>query len=175
MDKRKNGLQLKLEYMKYKEKMTISKDGSDLIREFERFRNHPYIDAVGKPTIGWGNTFWEDMTPVKMTDAPIKRKRGDELNTFWLRQFESDVLKLVNVKLNQYQFDALVSFAYNVGTANLKSSTLLKRVNNDPNDLDISYQFKRWNKGRVRGVLQVLNGLTKRRKEEAGLYFKCVR
>lgn len=155
--------------------MNISKEGADLIRKYEQFRNHPYIDAVGVATIGWGNTFWEDGTPVKMTDEPISRERGNKLHKYWLNIFEDSVEKYVKVCLYQCQFDALVSFAYNVGIHNFRKSTLLKRINNDPNDPDIARQFKRWNKGRVRGKLVELKGLTRRRNEEAYLYFKCKR
>lgn len=155
--------------------MNISKEGDALIKKYEQFRNHPYVDAVGVPTIGWGNTFWEDGTPVKMTDAPITRQRANELHSYWVRMFEDAVEKYVRQPLCQYQFDALVSFVYNVGIENFRTSTLLKRVNNDPEDPDIQTQFKRWNKGRVNGQLVVLNGLTKRRNEEAYLYFnKCI-
>lgn len=155
--------------------MRISEQGADLIRKYEQFRNHPYIDAVGKPTIGWGNTFWEDGTPVKMTDEPISRKRGDELHSFWLREFEEVILKYVKPCLYQCQFDALVSFVYNVGVGNFSRSTLLKKVNKNADDSGIEFQFGRWNKGRVNGKLEVLRGLTRRRNEEAYLYFNCLR
>ena len=69
--------------------------------------------------------------------------------------------------LNQNQFNALVSFAYNVGTGNFSSSTLLKKVNRNPDDLTIKDEFLRWNKAGGK----VLNGLTNRRNEEADLYF----
>ena len=69
--------------------------------------------------------------------------------------------------INQNQFDALCSFAYNCGVGNLKSSTLLKKVNKNPNDPTIKDEFLKWNKGGGK----VLTGLTKRRIEEAQLYF----
>ncbi len=155
--------------------MKVSKEGIELIHKYEQFRNHPYIDVVGVATIGWGNTYYENGRAVKMTDSPITRKRGDELFKNILSKFEKKVDKLVNVYLDQPQFDALVSLTYNIGEANFKSSTLLKRVNNNSYDPDIKRQFKRWNKGRVNGRLKVLRGLTRRRNEEAYLYFKCVR
>jgi len=71
-------------------------------------------------------------------------------------------------EVNQNQFDAVLSFVYNLGITNFKKSTLLKRINNNPNDHDIPYQFSRWNKAGGK----VLLGLTRRRKEEAELYFK---
>jgi lysozyme len=69
--------------------------------------------------------------------------------------------------ITQNQFDALVSFAYNVGLEAFRKSTLLKKVNANPNDKLISNQFLRWNKSRGR----VLQGLTNRRIEEARIYF----
>jgi lysozyme len=69
--------------------------------------------------------------------------------------------------INQNQFDALVSFCYNVGPGNLKSSTLLKKVNANPNDPTIRTEFLKWNKGGGK----VLAGLTRRRTAEANLYF----
>ena len=70
--------------------------------------------------------------------------------------------------LTQNQFDALVSFCYNVGPANLKASTLLKKVNANPNDETIREELKKWNKGGGK----VLKGLTRRREAEANLYFQ---
>lgn len=155
--------------------MKVSKEGIDLIHKYEQFRNHPYIDAVGVPTIGWGNTYYENGRRVSMNDAPISRKRGDELFKNILSKFEKKVLKNVNVFLDQPQFDALVSLMYNIGEANFKRSTLLRKVNADSYDLDIKNEFKRWNKGRINGKLRTLKGLTRRRNEEAYLYFKCIR
>ena len=70
--------------------------------------------------------------------------------------------------VNDNQIGALTSFAYNVGIGNLKSSTLLKMVNNNPNDKEIALQFARWNKA----ASKVMNGLTRRRAAESQLYFK---
>jgi len=70
--------------------------------------------------------------------------------------------------VNDNQIGALTSFAYNVGLANLKSSTLLKMVNNNPNDKEIHLQFMRWNKANKK----VMKGLTRRREAESQLYFK---
>ena len=82
-------------------------------------------------------------------------------------RFAKRVNTLVTSNLNQNQFNALVSFAYNVGTGNFSSSTLLKKVNRNPDDLTIKDEFLRWNKAGGK----VLNGLTNRRNEEAILYF----
>jgi len=74
---------------------------------------------------------------------------------------------MVVSSINQNQFDALVSFCYNVGVTNFKKSTLLKIVNNNPNDPNVAIQFGRW----IRANGRVLAGLVKRRKSEADLYF----
>ena len=154
--------------------MKLSKEGKELIHKYEQFRNHPYIDAVGVPTIGWGNTYYPNGKAVTMNDKPLTRKEADELFNTIVQGFESAVNKHVNKWLEQPQFDALVSFAYNVGVGNFRSSTLLKVINEDPNNYEeIERQFKRWNKGRVNGKLKELRGLTKRRNEEFYLYKKC--
>lgn len=146
--------------------MTISEKGLKLIKKYEGFRNHPYKCSAGIPTIGYGNTYYEDGTRVKLSDEPITIKRGEKLLEMVVKQFEQGVNKLVKVDLNQNQFDALVSFAYNVGLGALAKSTLLKKINNNPFDENILYQFKRWDK--ANGVS--LKGLRKRRNEEAFLY-----
>lgn len=73
--------------------------------------------------------------------------------------------------LSQGQFDALVSFTYNVGFANLKRSTLLRKARANVNDPSIAAEFRKWNKARVDGVFKVLPGLTRRREDEIKLYF----
>jgi len=74
---------------------------------------------------------------------------------------------LVKSNVTENNFAALVSFTFNVGTGNLKKSTLLKKVNLNPNDPTIRSEFMKWNKG----AGKVLAGLTKRRQAEADLYF----
>jgi len=147
--------------------MEISKRGLEIIKKHEGLRLSPYLCPADIPTIGYGNTFYENGVKVKLTDAPITNERAEELLKNTLKKFEDGVNKYVTREINQNQFDALVSFAYNLGVGSLQTSTLLKRVNENPCDEDIKYQFSRWNKAGGK----VLNGLTKRRKEEAELYF----
>lgn len=146
---------------------TISKAGLNLIKKYEGFRNHPYLCPSDIPTIGYGNTFYEDGTKVTLNDEPITKKRGEELLKLVVKDFEDAVNDFVNVEINQNQFDALVSFAYNVGTGALSRSTLLKKINKNPDDPSIENEFKRWNKSGGK----ILKGLTKRRNSEAYLYF----
>jgi len=152
--------------------MKISKKGIDLIKKYEGFRNHPYRCAADVATIGYGTTFYPDGTPVKMTDKPVTMVDALQILYTVIDGFEKGVWDAVSsVCLEQNQFDALVSFAYNVGLGAFKNSTLLKRVLVNPNDEDIKYQFSRWNKAGGR----VLKGLKKRRNEEAWLYFEHTR
>lgn len=155
--------------------MKTSKEGIALIHKYESFRNNVYECPAGVPTIGWGSTYYEDGSKVSLSDEPISRKRADELFKNILSKFEKKVSKLVNVPLDQPQFDSLVSLIYNIGESNFKRSTLLKKINKDSYDRSIESEFKRWNKGRVKGKLVVMKGLTRRRNEEAYLYFKCIR
>lgn len=150
--------------------MKTGRKGIELIKKYEGFRSHPYVCPAGVNTIGYGATYYLDGSKVKLTDKPITESEADELLVNMLPIYEQAVLRQVTSNINQNQFDALVSFTYNLGEGNLKSSTLLKRVNNDPNDKDVANQFMRWVKSN--GI--VLNGLTKRRNDEADLYFTPV-
>lgn len=148
--------------------MKISYTGLQIIKKYEGLSLKPYLCPAGIPTIGYGSTYYEDGSKVTMKDYPITKQKAELLLLNVVVDFERGVNRLVTATINQNQFDALVSFSYNVGLGSLKSSTLLKRVNNNPQDADICYQFSRWNKAGGK----VLEGLTRRRKEEAELYFK---
>lgn len=147
--------------------MKLNKAGADLIKSFEGCKLDAYKCSANKETIGYGNTFYEDGTPVKMGDK-ITKERAESLFELIADSFASKVKPLVTANVNSNQFDALVSFAYNCGIANLKSSTLLRKVNANPNDSTIAAEFEKWNKAGGK----VLAGLTRRRKAEADLYFK---
>lgn len=139
----------------------------ELIKEFEGLSLKPYLCPAGVPTIGYGNTRYADGTKVKMTDKPLTIDQAERLFEFYHNQFKSSVKNRIKSEINENQLEALTSFAYNVGLGNLDKSTLLKKVNLDPNDKTISSEFLRWNKAGGK----VLNGLTKRREAEANLYF----
>lgn len=145
----------------------ISRDGLNLIQSFEGLSLKPYLCPAKIPTIGFGNTFYPNGIKVKMTDPPITQLRATEMLVMVLKHYEVVVDSYVRDDVNQHQFDALVSFAYNCGIGNLKSSTLLKKVNANPNDETIKSEFMKWNKGGGKA----LAGLTKRRAAEANLYF----
>lgn len=147
--------------------MRLNKDGADLIKHFEGCKLRAYQCSAKKWTIGFGNTFYEDGSPVLPGHA-ITQKKADELFDIIGEEFADKVTKVVTSLVTLNQFGALVSFAYNCGIANLQKSTLLKKVNADPNDPSIRAEFMKWNKA----AGKVLAGLTRRREAEANLYFK---
>ena len=151
--------------------MNISKTGIQLVKDFEGLRLNAYRCSANVPTIGYGSCFYPDKSNVKMGDVLRDKEEAEILLINTLEDYDIYVSKYTkSVKLTQYQFDALVSFAFNVGLGNLSKSTLLKMVLSNPNDPNIALEFVKWNRGG--GV--VLKGLTKRRQKEAELYFKKV-
>ena len=145
----------------------VSQQALELIKRFEGFCSQPYLCPANVPTIGYGATFYEDGTKVKVSDPEITEERATQLLQNVLKTFEKHVDTFTRDDITQQQFDALVCFAYNVGVGALKSSTLLKKVNADPNDPTIRDEFLKWNKA----AGKPLKGLTKRRESEAKLYF----
>lgn len=147
--------------------MKISQKGLDLIKKFEGFSAKPYICPAGVPTIGYGATYYTNGTKVTMSDESISEEWAEQLLSNMVHTYEKGVISLVIPKITQNQFDALVSFAYNVGVTNFRKSTLLRLINKDPNNPEIATQFMKW----VRGGGKVINGLIKRRQIESKLYF----
>jgi len=151
--------------------MKITKTGTagiEMIKFFEGFRSAPYKCPAGIPTIGYGATFYPDGKKVTMSDKSITEQEGTVLLQSMLVSFEKYVDSYCRDDINQNQFDALVSFAYNLGPANLKSSTLLKKVNANPEDETIHLEFMKW----VKAGGKTLKGLVRRREAESQLYFK---
>ena len=146
--------------------MRLNKNGIDLLHRFEGCKLNAYLCPANIPTIGWGNTFYEDGSPVKMGDV-ITQERADELFLNIVDKFANGVRSAILQPINSNKFSALVSFAYNVGINAFKKSTLLKLVNINPDDPSIRTQFMRW----TRAGGKVLAGLNRRREAEADLYF----
>ena len=146
--------------------MKINEKGIQLIKSFEGCLLNAYLDSVKVPTIGYGATFYEDGKRVKIGDR-ITQERANELLEHHIDLFSVKVKRLITKDLNDNQFSALVSFAFNLGYNALGRSTLLKKVNHNPNDITIKNEFLKWNRAGGR----VLNGLTRRRIAEAKLYF----
>jgi lysozyme len=147
--------------------MKLDESGYKLIQEFEGLSLVPYLCSAKVATIGYGSTFYPSGKKVTMQDQPISLATAKWMLKETADKFATDVDKLIKSKLTQNQFNAIVSFAFNLGLTSLGRSTLLKKVNINPNDPTIAAEFAKWNKAGGK----VLNGLTKRRAKEAKLYF----
>jgi lysozyme len=147
--------------------MKLNNSGYLLITEFEGFSAKPYLCSAKVPTIGFGNTYYTNGTKVTLLDKPITRVQAFEMFKSIADKFASKVSKLVISPLNQNQFNALVSLAYNIGIAAFTNSTLLKKVNINHNDKSIELEFLKWNKVNKKEVA----GLTRRRLYESKVYF----
>ena len=147
--------------------MKVSQKGIDLIINFEGMCLKPYLCPAKIPTIGVGATFYPNGTRVTMSDKPITKEQAIEYLKATLSIFEKQVDSFTTDSVNQNQFDALVSFAYNLGANALKNSTLIKKVNANPNDATIKDEFMKWTFANGKQ----LSGLVRRRSSEATLYF----
>lgn len=145
----------------------LSQKGLDLIKQFEGLSLTPYVCAGGINTIGYGNTYYTNGKKVTLQDKPITKQQAEELLKFSLSTYEKAVDSFCRDDISQGNFDALISFAYNLGIGALQKSTLIKKVNANPKDVTIADEFMKWNKANGK----VLVGLTKRRQAEANLYF----
>ena len=95
--------------------MKMSKNGINLIKEFEGFRSKPYLDSVKVATVGYGSTFYLDGSTVKMTDKEISEVDALALLQKVADGFVEQVMKVVKVPLTQNEVDAIACFTYNVG------------------------------------------------------------
>ncbi|EOG1837700.1 lysozyme [Enterobacter hormaechei] len=144
--------------------MQTSDKGIALIKQFEGCKLTAYQDSVGAWTIGYGWTKPVDGKPIR-AGMTIKQETAERLLKTGLVSYESDVSRLVKVGLTQGQFDALVSFTYNLGARSLSTSTLLRKLNAG-DYAGAADEFLRWNKAGGK----VLNGLTRRREAERALF-----
>lgn len=144
--------------------MKTSEEGKDLIKLFEGVRLKAYLCSAGVPTIGFGNTFYENGTKVKMGDS-ITLERARELFELLLPKYEKIVLKNVKRDIKQNEFDALVSHTYNTGGSN----TLFKLVQmNAPKEKIENWFLTKY----ITANGKKLQGLVNRRKKEWELYNK---
>ena len=144
--------------------MQTSDKGIALIKQFEGCKLTAYQDSVGVWTIGYGWTQPVDGKPSR-AGMTIKQETAERLLKTGLVSYESDVSRLVKVGVTQGQFDALVSFTYNLGSRSLSTSTLLRKLNAG-DYAGAADEFLRWNKAGGK----VLNGLTRRREAERALF-----
>lgn len=139
--------------------------GKTLIKEFEGFRATAYLCPANVWTVGYGTTRISGK-PVK-SGTKVTTDEAEKLLEEDLKRFEDAVNSLVQAEITQNQFDALVSFVYNVGVGNLQKSTLLKKLNAGLFD-EAAEQFLKWDKAAGKR----LPGLTRRRKAERELFLR---
>jgi len=144
--------------------MRTSTAGRAAIKRREGERLSAYKDSVGIWTIGVGHTSAAGAPEVK-PGMKITAAQSDEILARDLADVEDDVNKAVTVPLNQNQFDALVSLAFNIGSGSFRSSTLVKKLNAS-DFASAADQFLVWNKGTINGKKVAIDGLTIRRKDE---------
>lgn len=141
----------------------ISKDGLDLIKEFEGWSATTYYDVAGFPTIGYGHLLKDG----ERFDEPITKLQGEALLLSDIDWAEDAVNAEVEVGLNQFEFDALCSLVYNIGRRNFANSTLLVLLNQNKRTL-VAGEFGKWKKAGGK----VVQGLVNRRAREAQLFLK---
>jgi lysozyme len=139
--------------------MNISEEGLSLIKKFEGCELKAYRCAANVLTIGYGTT--KGVTE----DMEITKEEAESLLKEEMHEYEGYINDMVKVPLEQHQFDAMVSWVFNLGSGNLSSSTLLKKLNNSEYD-EVPAQIKRWNKAGGK----VLDGLIRRREAESLLF-----
>ena len=141
----------------------ITQEGLDLIKRFEGFSPTIYICPAGYPTTGYGHVVRDDER--ERFEDGIDEQEAEVLLQQDVRWAERGVLRLIDVPLTDGQFDALVSFTFNLGTGALQRSTLRRKVNREEHD-DVPTEFMRW----VWAGGRKLRGLVLRRTAEALFY-----
>lgn len=147
--------------------MFCSASCARMIAGFESFQSKPYICPGGIATIGYGTTVYPDGTKVELQDHPIDEPLAIHMLHDDLLNRSKAINAMLQVQLSQNQFDALCSFAHNLGVNTLRKSTLLMLVN-----LELfskaSEEFGRYvYTGKPK---KVSNGLKRRRQAEATLF-----
>ncbi len=137
--------------------------GKEIIKKWEGLRLKAYLCPAGVPTIGYGHTY-----NVKMGQT-ISVVQAELFLDHDYQDAEEQVLSLVKVPLTENQLGALTSFVFNLGSGNLRISTLLRKLNLGDYS-GAAEQFGAWNKARVNGAMIALDGLTKRRADEKNLF-----
>ena len=142
--------------------MKLNSTGHKALHDREGLRLKPYLDTKGIPTIALGNTYYLDGRKVTMQDKAITIQEAGNLATVTADKLAFQVDNLVKSKINQNQFNALVSLAYNIGITGFRNSTVLRKVNINPNDSTIKEAFMMWTKDKE---------LIGRRESEVKQYF----
>ena len=145
--------------------LTISNEGIALIKRYEGYRTTPYICAGGKATIGYGHVISNDMHIPDEWNRTLSLREVDELLRSDLARFEHGVLRYCTVYLTQCQFDALVSFSFNLGLGVLQRSTLRQKILRKDGE-GAAKEILKYNMAKGR----ILKGLVRRRQAEYNLF-----
>ena len=142
--------------------MILNEKGYKALHSREGLKLKPYLDTRGVPTIAMGNTYYLDGKSVTMKDKPLTLKEAENLAKIVADDFAKIVNDSLKREVNQNQFNALVSLAYNIGKTAFKNSTVLRLVNLNPCDKAIGNAFMMWTKNKE---------LISRRKSEVIQYY----
>ncbi len=142
--------------------MKLDESGYSELHKREGLRTKPYLDTRGIPTISLGVTYYPNGRKVTMQDKPLTIEQAERLGKVIADRFAAEVTALIKSKVNQNQFNALVSIAYNIGINGFRTSSFLKLVNKNPNDPKIKEAIMLWTKNKE---------LIGRRKSEVSQYF----
>jgi lysozyme len=149
--------------------MKVSAKCLQMVKHHEGVRFKPYRCPAGLWTVGVGHVIGDGKTLPPEWNRSFSTDEVNSLLAADLRRFERGVLRLCPVSLTQGQFDALVSFSFNLGLGSLQRSTLRMKTNRGEKE-NAAREFRKWSKVRVAGVLKTLPGLVRRRRDEALLY-----
>lgn len=132
--------------------MKLDQAGLKLLHQREGLRLKPYLDTEGIPTIALGNTYYLDGRKVTMKDRALTKQEAEQLGTITANDFAKFVNSKIKKPVTQYQFNNLVSIAYNIGKTAFANSTFLRLLNVNPNDIKIADAIAMWRKNiAVRG------------------------
>ena len=140
-----------------------------LIKQFEGFQAAPYKDSAGIPTIGYGTIQYPDGKAVTMNDAPVSEDQATSLLAYEMSLKSKAIAPLLQKLATLHQAAAMLSLAYNIGSAAFASSTVLRKFNagDIPGAADA---FLMWDKATVDGKLVVIQGLLNRREAERTIF-----
>lgn len=157
------------------DEMRCNQAGVDLIMEFESFFSKPYLCPAGVPTIGYGTTFYPNGKKVSLSDSPITKEQAKEYLAHDLKKEEDNLNQLtkkLGITLNENQFSALISFAYNLGFGKIASpSSTVNRGLKSGDHAMVCHGMSLYN----RAAGKVMRGLERRRSAEIELYNKAVK
>lgn len=139
------------------------------LRQYEGLYLKAYKDSVGIPTVGIGTIRYPNGTAVKMGDT-CTEEQAYEYATHEATKMFQELKAMLKVEQNEGQLIALLCLMYNIGTAGLKSSSVLKSINSKAPLAEIEANWMKWNKGTIGGKKVEIKGLTNRRASEFKIY-----